>query len=325
MRVQQLVTYPLSKASESKVRIDYKVHNGLAKNCSMESVFRNLGIFNKTQANLAMVDLYNRRIQSENVKLLNQRKVVKETKNGLKKETKNNFTQLSYSDAFEITNKQQASRKIINKIFSRKVIEKRQNIVSSESTFKSYETYTIPCYDSWYQKNMKNIIISLGYGMEDTDYIEIHKKDVVRYAKQTLQYTEIFMKKSFQKYRNIRVYCTINFKCYDKRKDPNEGDYLFLFKKNIGRVDINTFDEFKKYYINGIIEGFNEAMGRDYIVCYGIDTIDVNVLKYNPLAWSGSSYTALPKIIYDTKSVINIKNIDQKCFLYSLIASRYTP
>ena len=47
MRVSKSITFPLSKSAESKVRIDYKAHNGLGKNSSMEAIYRNLGIFNK--------------------------------------------------------------------------------------------------------------------------------------------------------------------------------------------------------------------------------------------------------------------------------------
>ena len=40
MRKQQTIKFPLSKASQSKVRADYKKNNGLAKNSTLESVYR---------------------------------------------------------------------------------------------------------------------------------------------------------------------------------------------------------------------------------------------------------------------------------------------
>ena len=45
-----------------------------------------------------------------------------------------------------------------------------------------------------------------------------------------------------------------------------------------------------------------------------------NVLQYNPLV--GSSYKELPDFIKNTKSIINIKNTDDKCFIWSCLASR---
>ena len=80
MRISKSITFPHSKSAESKVRIDCKVHNGLGKNVSMESIYRNLGIFNKAHAYAAMVDLYNRRIQTENAKIIEDRRVVKNEK-----------------------------------------------------------------------------------------------------------------------------------------------------------------------------------------------------------------------------------------------------
>lgn len=79
-RVTKQVTFPLSAATEAKIRVDYKARNGLAKNSTMESVYRNLGIFNKAQAYGAMADLYNQRIEQENSAIVTQRKVVKNEK-----------------------------------------------------------------------------------------------------------------------------------------------------------------------------------------------------------------------------------------------------
>jgi Zn-dependent metalloprotease len=123
----------------------------------MESVYRNLGIFNQAHAYHAMVDLYNQRIEQENSVITQQRRIIKEEKSNVKKENKNHFTQLSYSDAFETINKQKSSQKIISNLFTKKIIKTRQNITASQSTFKSYETFTIPCYDGWYQDKMRKI------------------------------------------------------------------------------------------------------------------------------------------------------------------------
>ena len=62
MRKQQTIKFPLSKASQTKVRADYK------NNCSLESFYRTLGIFNEKQASNVMADLYNNRIEKENQK-----------------------------------------------------------------------------------------------------------------------------------------------------------------------------------------------------------------------------------------------------------------
>ena len=48
MRKQQTIKFPLSKASQVKVRADYKKNDGLAKNSTLESVYLALGVFNET-------------------------------------------------------------------------------------------------------------------------------------------------------------------------------------------------------------------------------------------------------------------------------------
>ncbi len=49
--------------------------------------------------------------------------------------------------------------------------------------------------------------------------------------------------------------------------------------------------------------------------------LDLHVLEFNPLR--ATSYIPLPKEVQDKKAVINIKNKDEKCFLWSVIAGLY--
>ena len=48
---------------------------------------------------------------------------------------------------------------------------------------------------------------------------------------------------------------------------------------------------------------------------------EINTTKYQPLM--GSSYIPLPKYLATKKAVINIKNEDQKCFVWSVLAQLY--
>ena len=43
----------------------------------------------------------------------------------------------------------------------------------------------------------------------------------------------------------------------------------------------------------------------------------INIYKWKPL--KGSSYIELPKFIQNKKACLNVKNTNQKCFLYSVI------
>jgi hypothetical protein len=48
-----------------------------------------------------------------------------------------------------------------------------------------------------------------------------------------------------------------------------------------------------------------------------ITNLHVHIFKYTPL--KGSSYIELPNWLKNTKSIINIKNDDDKCFLWSVL------
>ena len=45
----------------------------------------------------------------------------------------------------------------------------------------------------------------------------------------------------------------------------------------------------------------------------------LEMVDYHPIG--GTSYIELPKDVYDTKSIVNIKNEDQKCFMWSILAA----
>jgi hypothetical protein len=47
--------------------------------------------------------------------------------------------------------------------------------------------------------------------------------------------------------------------------------------------------------------------------------LDLNMAKYTQL--KGSSYIPLPKKLKTKKAIINVKNTDNKCFLWSILAA----
>jgi len=48
-------------------------------------------------------------------------------------------------------------------------------------------------------------------------------------------------------------------------------------------------------------------------------SLEVHTVQYSPIA--GSSYMHLPQKIIFTRGIVNIKNADQKCFLWSVLAA----
>jgi len=87
----------------------------------------------------------------------------------------------------------------------------------------------------------------------------------------------------------------------------------------VSQHDIN---DALKNAINDIGEEINTFIqhGSGWIFHSNIK-IDINIYRYNPIR--GSSYIPLPSIIANKKACINVKNNNDKCFLYSVIASQH--
>lgn len=49
--------------------------------------------------------------------------------------------------------------------------------------------------------------------------------------------------------------------------------------------------------------------------------VNIHIIQYDPI--KGSSYLPLPSKLANKKAIINIQNSDQKCFMWSVIASLY--
>ena len=83
-------------------------------------------------------------------------------------------------------------------------------------------------------------------------------------------------------------------------------------------------EEFDTEYgeaMDNINEKFGKYMGESSgWVLDSIRAINLNVARYNPIR--GSSYTRTPSAIAVKKAVLNIRNWDQKYFLYHILASK---
>ncbi|XP_045777884.1 uncharacterized protein LOC123875870 [Maniola jurtina] len=55
--------------------------------------------------------------------------------------------------------------------------------------------------------------------------------------------------------------------------------------------------------------------------CESMSHLEININKYSP--FRGGSYIALPNVVKNTKSCINIRNNDNHCFLWSIVAALF--
>jgi len=101
------------------------------------------------------------------------------------------------------------------------------------------------------------------------------------------------------------------------------GDGVFYFNSFL-EVIANKTQIKKTLYksIHSIINNIEKVQlrGSGWKLVQILD-ISLNANKYNPI--KGSSYIELPKIIRDKNAVINIKNKDDKCFMYSVLCGLY--
>ena len=134
--------------------------------------------------------------------------------------------------------------------------------------------------------------------------------DVRNYAKQVSNYCYHMLHNAIKKTGKARVHAVVNFECYSAKSDAYDyGSSEFSFARNLGRIDIYNFQDFQKYFIDDTINAFNSINGNDYVICYGFDSIELNVVKYDP--FHGSSYTKLPACVKNSKSVTDIRNNDK--------------
>lgn len=98
---------------------------------------------------------------------------------------------------------------------------------------------------------------------------------MLNYAKQVSNYCYNMLQNAIKKFGNARVYAVVNFKCHSTVSNADDhGNQEFSFARNLGRIDINNFQDFQKYFINGTINAFNSINGKDYLICYGFNSIE---------------------------------------------------
>ena len=122
-------------------------------------------------------------------------------------------------------------------------------------------------------------------------------------------------KKSFQ------VWISVGFLGWNmkdnKEREVDEEIYVGTTTKVIYTpADISAL-------IDDLVTNFNKTRESSYIKLFNLFKIDIHVAKVKAL--TASSYIELPDRIANKKAVINIKNEDNLCFVYSVLCGLKTP
>lgn len=254
---------------------------------------------------------------------------------------------LNIVNELKLKNKKNEASKKITKFIKRKI----NHIQLVESTYKSYFKYIIPA--RYHEKDYDTCFAPTVNGhyynpVDDHSYsnyyrfwtykhkIDLKKEEIICPIKDktvsdilNTYYFEIkkLLQLKLEEFKTIRFYIIINFLIVLYGK-PGQGmdigaSSFHEESLNIGRVDISSIQEFNDYFSNLIqkVDSYDKRDSAGYSAMLKINDISINILKYRPL--QGSSYQPLPDYIQNTGSIVNIKNTDDKCFLYSVIASRY--
>ena len=106
---------------------------------------------------------------------------------------------------------------------------------------------------------------------------------------------------------------------------PESSETLTVWVSS-AQTELLQEDDLNKVY-NTIIDRFQESIDKAVLRGSGwsqgkVEELELRITKYNPIR--GKSYIPLPKEISDKKAVLNIKNTDEKCFMWCVLAHLFS-
>lgn len=125
--------------------------------------------------------------------------------------------------------------------------------------------------------------------------------------------------------KNLRVLSFITIKYCIEPSSIIKKEFIDSKDTRYYNSETNSITSFKKIdeYVNFIIQDFHKDIENkpSSDPFSGIIKIDVKISKSKNII--GGSFVELPQKIKNKKACVNIKNNDEKCFLWSLIASKH--
>lgn len=163
--------------------------------------------------------------------------------------------------------------------------------------------------------------IAFGRTVEEWEYIgnAEQKESATEYLHQLKPTIESFLKFKLKEKKGIKV--SIIFGAEYKRVRQDKDDQVEIAHFHSG-IFVITNENFKKQLAKKLDDLDSrsetyEGCGSGWIYQKN-NFIHINISKYDPL--KGSSYKPLPEKYEKCKSITNIKNDDNKCFLWSVLA-----
>lgn len=108
---------------------------------------------------------------------------------------------------------------------------------------------------------------------------------------------------------------------YDDDEEPIAINHQTKFEILSSASNFNdVFDALKVDIVAKSFTFFTEGSG---LSLDNIKNVVLSIIKYNPI--HGSSYIELPQMIKNKHCIINVRNTDDLCFIYSVLVKRYEP
>ncbi|XP_015125084.1 uncharacterized protein LOC107046880, partial [Diachasma alloeum] len=153
--------------------------------------------------------------------------------------------------------------------------------------------------------------------------VNLHHKDPLKFLKDAKKLATVRLKNVLESAGNMKVNSILACKFEVKRDEELVQETKFFSTRNeIILPDTDIGDWFEVNVIECLLTKIEDFQERDS----GWNLVEVihlviNMNRYIPLAAGISTYTELPHDIQCKKAVVNLKNSDEFCFLWSVIAA----
>ena len=196
-------------------------------------------------------------------------------------------------------------QRFLQKSLSRNKIFK---IKPTNSSFKSYQKYTI--------KNSKPNLFTRYEMIGKYDYTEVFDIGVVKDFIDFHNIQNFMQMKSGSKIWLEGIYLTQYDDVEERKRYEVEKNVTTKARKILTQLD--TFELLQEFYAKtlALVDEYKSNVKR-------LLKIHIHIAKVKPL--TASSYIDLPPNIKNKKAIINIKNKDNLCFLYSILCALDTP
>jgi hypothetical protein len=150
----------------------------------------------------------------------------------------------------------------------------------------------------------------------------LNKFDPMTFLKHRYEKIKDVIKQNIKERGGIKWYLSMKIKMSRRKGDANETAELHFRAKCQTSLKIEDTDERVKESIRKMYTSFIEfqRQGRNWTTDKVVN-LTIHMACYRPL--KGSSYIPLPIKLRSKHAIINIKNKDNKCFMWSVLAALY--